>query len=63
MMIDIPFVEFDQQEQKIQKWLKKRPICTYCGENIVDEYGYRIYDDWFCPKCMDYNFKHYIVDE
>lgn len=48
---------WEQHEAEQEKALSKLPVCDACGENIQDEYCYRIGNDILCEECMKENFR------
>lgn len=36
-----------------EKWLQKRPICSWCEEHIQDEYAYEVEGKLICPNCIE----------
>jgi len=36
-----------------EKWLQKRPICSWCEKHIQDEYAYEIDGLLICPSCIE----------
>ena len=36
-----------------EKWLQKRPICSWCEEHIQDEYAYEVEGKLICSSCIE----------
>ena len=48
---------WERHQRDEDKWLESRPVCSFCGEHIQDEYAYRINDELICMDCLEHNFK------
>lgn len=57
-----PLEDFNANEERLYRLLKKRPICSCCHEHIQDEYFYRIDKKNYCTHCIN-GFKEYIKDD
>ena len=47
---------FAKKEKENEIWLRHRPICMVCEENIGDDRCYIVYDDdpgCICERCME----------
>lgn len=53
---------YDQEERRVDALLAKLPTCCICEEPIQDEYGYRIYGDLWCPRCIE-DAREYIEED
>lgn len=42
---------YEAYDYYLGKAIAKRPVCARCGEHIIDEYMYRINDEWLCEEC------------
>ena len=53
--IQVPdnYDQFLRHESDLELRLKKRPICSECGEHIQDDYAYRKDGLWTCQRCMN----------
>lgn len=60
---DEPLADFRRHEDDYERWLRKRPLCSYCEEHIADEYAYYINGEWLCEGCMVRNFKQLVIEE
>lgn len=58
---DDPERDFAMHEAWQEEELKKRPVCEVCGEPIVDDHYYDMFDQKVCSDCLkeycDENFK------
>lgn len=48
-----PLADFDRYEWRKEDELKKRPVCTECGEHIQDDVAYYFGGTWVCEECMN----------
>lgn len=51
------YSQFKSRERRLEAWLRKRPVCCYCGEHIQDEHFYLINDDAVCEDCLVSEFR------
>lgn len=60
-MFDSPYdpaKEWDKHCEEHEREAEKRPICSECGERILDDYCYEITDgEYICEDCMESYFK------
>ena len=49
---DDPIRDFERYDAYQVEELKKRPVCEVCGEPIVDDYYYDIFDQKVCSDCL-----------
>lgn len=35
------------------KWQESRPVCSFCGYNITEDYCYKIRGWTICQRCID----------
>ena len=47
------YSQWDHRERKREAWLRKRPVCCYCGEHIQSEYFYLINGEPICEDCLE----------
>ena len=52
-MSDWMFRQQAMADAENEKWLQKRPICSWCEEHIQDDYAYEIDNKLICPNCID----------
>lgn len=52
---DVYYQDFQRDDAEKVRWLKKRPVCAWCGEHIQDESALYFDDsnDWMCDKCQE----------
>lgn len=58
---DDPLADFLRHDDEEIRWVNSRPVCSECGEHIVDETAYYIDCKWICQGCME-NHEKYIED-
>ena len=51
---------WERHEQKQEKWLDSRPLCSCCNEPIQEDYYYEINEEKICEECLRINFKRII---
>jgi formylmethanofuran dehydrogenase subunit E len=56
------YSQWENHERQQEAWLRKRPVCCYCGEHIQDDYFYQINDEVICKDCLDGQFRKYVED-
>lgn len=44
---------YNAHEKEQERWLASRPVCSWCGEPIQEEYAYKIGDELVCEYCID----------
>ena len=54
---------FKEHEREQERWLRKRPLCSYCDEHIADEFAYNINGEWVCEVCMERHFRQLVPEE
>lgn len=59
---DDPAADFSALDAEQTAWLRKRPVCCYCGEHIQDDYFYQINDEVMCKDCLDGQFRKDVED-
>lgn len=59
---DDPAADFNRWDAEQTAWLRKRPVCCYCGEHIQDDYFYQINDEVMCKDCLDGQFRKDVED-
>lgn len=59
---DDPLADFARHDARQARWLKKRPVCSECGEPIQADHCYEINDELICEECLEQNHKKYVVD-
>ena len=59
---DDPLADFARRDAKQGRWLKRRPVCSECGEPIQDERCYEVNDELICESCMEGNHRKYVED-
>lgn len=52
-MADWMVEEQSRIDAENEKWLQKRPICSWCEEHIQDEYAYEVEGKLICPNCIE----------
>ena len=60
---DDPIADISRHEDDQERWLRKRPLCSYCDEHIADEFAYNINGEWVCEMCMYRNFRQMVPEE
>lgn len=55
MRLGDPMDELHALESEDDKWLRRRPVCSICGEHIQDERAFHVGDDWYCDDCIREN--------
>ena len=55
MYIPDYYDNWEAHDREQEESLKQLPICSCCGERIMDEYCYVIEDDYICDSCMAEN--------
>ena len=53
---------FERHDAEQQRQLQKLPVCTYCGEHVVDDFLYLINDEIICIDCLNDHFRKDIED-
>ena len=51
------YSQWEHRERKQEAWLRKRPVCCYCGEHIQSEYFYLINGEPICEDCLESEFR------
>lgn len=59
---DDPIADFTRHDAEQSRWLKKRPVCSECGEHIQDEHCYEINDELICEECLEQNHRKWVDD-
>ena len=49
---DDPIRDFEMHEAYQAEILKKRPVCEVCGEPILDNHYYDMFDCKVCSECL-----------
>ena len=44
---------FNDHEDRLERELRRRPVCECCKEHIQDEKFYYICDTYICLDCID----------
>ena len=52
-----PLSAFDAYEADMYAFERSRPVCHECGEHILDDYAYYLGDNWYCPDCVERNYR------
>ena len=53
MITDDPIRDAMERDAEFERWLKTRPVCTYCGEPIQEESAVCIDGEWICDECLE----------
>ena len=59
---DDPGRDFDAWEAEQERELEKLPVCSECGERILDDFCYQIYDEVLCEECLRENYRKVTSD-
>lgn len=51
------YSHFKSRERRQEAWLRKRPVCCYCGEHIQDEKLFDIEGELYHEECLVENFR------
>ena len=51
------YSQFKSRERRLEAWLRKRPVCCYCGEHIQDEQLFDIEGELYHEECLVANFR------
>lgn len=62
MFSDDPLLDFDRYDRQQTEELKKRPVCSYCGDPIQDDFCYEINGEYYCKDCLDMHFRKAVDD-
>ena len=54
---DDPDRDFDAWEAEQAREMERLLICSECGERIMDDFCYQIYDEIICEECMNENYR------
>ena len=52
-MLPDNYTLFERHQEQEERWLRKRPICSVCGEHIQDEQAYKLEGDLMCEQCFE----------
>lgn len=52
---DVFYQDFLRDDADKEKWLSKRPVCSWCGEHIQEDSALYFEDtnDWMCKDCQE----------
>lgn len=53
---------FERYDAEQQRQLQKLPVCSYCGEPVLDDFLYLINDEIMCITCLNEFFRKDIED-
>lgn len=59
---DDPVADFGRWDHEQSEQLKKRPVCSNCGQPIQDDHYYLINDENICPDCLENEFRKDVED-
>ncbi len=59
---DDPIRDFNRHEAEQEAWLRKRPVCVYCGHHIQEENLFDINGELYHEQCAQSEFKKYTED-
>ena len=48
---------WEQHDAEQERQLQKLPVCTYCGEPVLDDFLYLINDEIICIGCLNDHFR------
>ena len=48
-----PVHDFNRWDEEQWKWILSRPCCDICGDHILEESYYDLYDTKYCTKCIE----------
>lgn len=51
------YSQWQSRECRQEAWLRKRPVCCYCGEHIQDEQLFDIEGELYHEECLVANFR------
>lgn len=54
---DDPDRDYDAWEADQAREMERLPICSECGERILDDFCYVIYDEIICEECMNEHYR------
>ena len=56
------YSQWRHREAEEERWLRKKPICVYCGRHIQDENLFDINGELYHEECAFSEFKKYTED-
>lgn len=56
------YSQWRRREAQRENWLKKRPVCAYCGKHIQDERLFDINGELHHEECACEEFKKWTED-
>ena len=59
---DDPGRDFDAWEADQERELERLPVCSECGERILDDFLYEIYGELICEECLRENYRKMTSD-
>ena len=54
---DDPVADYDRYCAEQERESQRFPLCSECGERIMDDFCYEINDEYICEKCMKDNHR------
>lgn len=60
-MIDNYAIWLAHEEEK-ERWLARRPVCSFCDQHIQEEHFYEIDCEMVCEDCLDKHFRRTVEE-
>ena len=59
---DDPIADYNRYDAEMESARKLLPVCSECGEHIMDDFCYQLYDEIICEECLNDNYRKMTVD-
>ena len=56
------YSQWRSKTSREEAWLRKRPVCCYCGHRVQDENLYDVEGNLYHEECMNERFRKYTED-